>query len=77
MQTTFLLDEEIEFLTGYKKLNHQIRWLEDNRFAFVVSANGHPRLSRRHVEERLGATICPMLNKGIKSEVEPDWDALA
>ena len=76
MHTTFLLEEEIEFLTGYKKLNHQIRWLEDNRLVFLVSANGHPRLSRRHVEERLGASICPMLNKGKNSEFEPDWDAI-
>lgn len=49
----FLTSQEIEFLTGYKLISHQRRWLKANAWVFAVAAGGRPVLSRVYAEQKL------------------------
>lgn len=51
----FLSDEEVAELTGYKRARDQVRWLERERFGFVIDGNGRPKVLREVVLARLGS----------------------
>nr|WP_298118246.1 DUF4224 domain-containing protein [uncultured Pseudomonas sp.] len=50
----FLTADEVAELTGYQKPSAQIRWLEAERFGFVVGGDGVPKVLREVVLSRLG-----------------------
>lgn len=52
----FLSAEEVAELTGYQKPSAQVRWLEAERFGFVVGGDGQPKVLREVVLSRLGST---------------------
>lgn len=51
----FLTKEEVAALTGYTKPYAQIRWLDAERFGYVVGGDGQPKVLREVVLARLGA----------------------
>lgn len=51
----FLTEEEVAELTGYKRSRDQVRWLERERFGFVIDGNGRPKVLREVVLARLGS----------------------
>jgi len=51
----FLTEEEVAELTGYKRARDQVRWLERERFGFVIDGNGRPKVLREVVLARLGS----------------------
>lgn len=52
----FLSQEEVADMTGYTKPSAQVRWLEAEKFGFVVGGDGHPKVLREVVLSRLGST---------------------
>lgn len=50
----FLTPKEVADLTGYQKPSAQIRWLEGERFGYVIGGDGHPKVLRDVVLSRLG-----------------------
>lgn len=50
----FLTPDEVVEMTGYTKPSAQIRWLSAERFGYVVSSNGAPKVLRAVVVSRLG-----------------------
>ena len=65
----FLSRDDIKTLTGYVRAADQIRWLRNNKVAFMVNAAGIPIVSRSAIENMLG-------NGGSSSHAEPNWGAL-
>jgi hypothetical protein len=57
MPSTFLTQQEVEFLTGYKRKADQRRWLTDHGWVFSESANGRPVIGRAYAETRLGSQL--------------------
>ncbi len=51
----FLTEEEVAELTGYKRARDQVRWLERERFGFVIDGSGRPKVLREVVLARLGS----------------------
>ncbi len=51
----FLTPDEVADMTGYTKQSAQIRWLTAERFGFVVSSSGAPKVLRAVVVSRLGS----------------------
>ena len=51
----FLTEDEVAELTGYKRARDQVRWLERERFGFVIDGNGRPKVLREVVLARLGS----------------------
>ncbi len=51
----FLTEEEVAELTGYKRARDQVRWLDRERFGFVIDGNGRPKVLREVVLARLGS----------------------
>ncbi|WP_345890294.1 DUF4224 domain-containing protein [Pseudomonas sp. PDNC002] len=45
---------ELVELSGYRKPSAQARWLERNCFPFVMGGDGHPKVLRQVVNDRLG-----------------------
>lgn len=50
----FLTKDEVAELTGYKKPSAQIRWLQEQKFGFVVGGDGIPKVLSQVVISRLG-----------------------
>lgn len=50
----FLTPDEVADMTGYTKASFQIRWLDAERFAYVLSSRGEPKVLRAVVISRLG-----------------------
>lgn len=66
----FLDRSEVRVLTGYVRAADQIRWLRDNKVAFMVNAAGIPIVAKVTIETMLGTG-------GSSSQTaEPDWGAL-
>ena len=66
----FLERSEIKTLTGYVRAADQIKWLRNNKVAFLVNAAGIPIVAR--------ATVATILGTGGSSSQcdEPNWGAL-
>jgi len=52
----FMSPDEVAELTGYERPSAQIRWLEAEKFGFVVGGDGVPKVLREVVLSRLGST---------------------
>ena len=50
----FLTPDEVADMTGYTKTRYQIQWLNAERFGYVVSSKGEPKVLRAVVVGRLG-----------------------
>ena len=55
----FLTPDQLEDLTERKRKADQVAWLRKNRVPFFIGANGHPRVSRAYVENRLAGQSRP------------------
>lgn len=51
----FLTPQEVADLTGYQKPSAQIRWLDGERFGYVIGGDGQPKVLRDVVLSRLGS----------------------
>lgn len=52
----FMTPQEVADLTGYQKPSAQIRWLEAEKFGYVIGGDGQPKVLRDVVLSRLGST---------------------
>ena len=50
----FLIDSEIETLTGYKVPSHQTKWLRLKGWRFELNGNRKPIIARKYAEKMLG-----------------------
>ena len=50
----FLIDTEIEILTGYKLPSHQTKWLRLKGWRFELNGNRKPIIARKYAEKMLG-----------------------
>jgi len=50
MSELFLTDEELKQLTGYSIKSKHIEYLRAHGLPFFISASGHPRVARVHIE---------------------------
>lgn len=50
----FLTEQEVVELTGYTKPSAQIKWLQAEKFGYVVGGDGVPKVLREVVVSRLG-----------------------
>ena len=80
MSALFLTHEELTELTGFKQTKGHIRWLERNRWRFVLTRSEHPRVSRDYFLDRMGL---PRSHSGYDAKAphhapaeEPDFSAL-
>ena len=58
MTSIFLSSEELEVLTGRKRPKAQVGMLTDMGIQYKLNAVGSVIVSRRHVEQVLGADNC-------------------
>ncbi|OKY25649.1 DUF4224 domain-containing protein [Thalassotalea sp. PP2-459] len=63
MLSTFLTREELVQLTGAKIRTSQLKQLALQGFDFVIGRDGHPRVLRSAVEQRLGITKSRKVDK--------------
>jgi hypothetical protein len=80
MSGLFLTPEELTDLTGFKQPKGHVRWLERNRWRFVLTRSDLPRVARDYFLDRMGL---PRSQTGFDSKarqaaapVEPDFSAL-
>lgn len=66
----FLDRGEMQTLTGYQRAADQIKWLRNNKVAFMVNAAGNPIVSRTTVQRMLGDGELQI------TTAEPNWGAL-
>ena len=50
----FLVDAEVEILTGYKLPTHQTKWLRLKGWRFELNRNRKPIIARKYAEKMLG-----------------------
>lgn len=80
MQGLFLTSDELTDLTGFKTSGGHAKWLEKNRWRFVLTRSRQPRVSREYFQERMGSTrgrtgATDMANQAA-ALVEPNFSAL-
>ncbi len=54
MNELFLTPGELRDLTGFKAPHCQVRWLERNRWRFVLTRRHAPRVAREHFNDKMG-----------------------
>lgn len=57
MTSTFLTREEIVELTGVKHKSTQLKQLAEQGVKFILGRDGHPKVLRKSIEERLGNSV--------------------
>lgn len=67
-----LSPQDLEALTGKKLASAQIRWLDRNGWAYVVSGAGRPVVLREYRNQRLGVG-----EKLTITASQPNWLKLA
>ncbi|MHA6195572.1 DUF4224 domain-containing protein [Pseudomonas wadenswilerensis] len=50
----FMTADEVADMTGYVRPKEQVRWLEAERFGYVLDSDGKPKVLRQVVIARLG-----------------------
>lgn len=80
MSMLFLTPAELIELTGFKQTKGHVRWLDRNRWRYVLTRSEQPRVARDYFLDRMGlprsATgFNAKLNQAISIE-EPDFSAL-
>lgn len=84
MRTTFpglfLTHEELTELTGYQTPKGHTRWLEKNRWRFVLTRSQQARVSRDYFLERMGSTKtrtgATTMENHAAALVQPDFSAM-
>jgi len=68
---TFLTEEELQRLTGYKLAAHQRRWLEERHWKHAQDRLGRPIVARAYCLQQLG------IKEDQKSRgTKPKWSVL-
>lgn len=68
---TFLTEEELQRLTGYKLAAHQRRWLDERKWKYAQDRLGRPVVATAYCLQQLG------IKEGQKSRAtEPNWSVL-
>jgi hypothetical protein len=80
MSRLFLTCDGLTELTGFKQTKGHVRWLERNRWRFVLTRSDQPRVARDYFLARMGL---PRSQTGFTGQVnqaaiaeEPDFSAL-
>lgn len=50
----FMTPDEVADMTGYLRPKDQVRWLQAEKFGYVLGADGKPKVLRQVVLARLG-----------------------
>ncbi len=50
----FMTPDEVADMTGYLRPKEQVKWLNAERFGYVIGADGKPKVLRQVVVARLG-----------------------
>ncbi len=80
MKDLFLSAAELAELTGFRARHCQARWLDRNRWRYVLNRRNEPRVAREHFQERMGCagkamTDADAVNLAAVIE-QPDFAAL-
>lgn len=67
-----LTDEELRDLTDTAYATLQMEWLDANRWPYVMSRRGRPKVARALFEERMGIRVAA---EGATGQTSPDWTA--
>jgi hypothetical protein len=80
MSDLFLTHDELTELTGFKTPRGHAKWLDYNRWRFVLTRSQQARVSREYFLERMGLsrgkTGATALENQAAALVEPDFSAL-
>lgn len=80
MSDLFLTHDELTELTGFKTPRGHAKWLENNRWRFVLTRSQQARVSREYFLDRMGLprgkTGSTALVNQAAALVEPDFSAL-
>jgi hypothetical protein len=60
----FLSHAELVALTGYKRPNHIVRWLESRAWHFERTGFGWPVVSKAYAEAKLSGVVTPATKVG-------------
>ncbi len=66
----FLTAEQLVELTGRRRPSAQIRWLQENRWAYAVTADGRPRVAAAEAARQLETGGA---RRSSATAVEPDF----
>lgn len=76
----FLTHDELTDLTGFKTPSGHARWLEKNRWRFVLTRSQQARVSRDYFLEKMGLnrvrTGLATMENHAATLVEPDFSAM-
>lgn len=80
MNDLFLTCKELAELTGFRARHCQVRWLDRNRWRYVLNRRNEPRVAREHFQERMGcgaksSTHSNAINLAASAE-QPNFAAL-
>lgn len=80
MSTLFLTPDELTELTGFKQTKGHVRWLDRNRWRYVLTRSQQPRVARDYFMDRMGmprsrSGFNPKAHSAAHNE-EPDFSAL-
>ncbi|GFZ63225.1 MULTISPECIES: DUF4224 domain-containing protein [Pseudomonas] len=50
----FMTPDEVADMTGYVRPKDQLKWLQAERFGYLIGADGKPKVLRQVVVARLG-----------------------
>ena len=67
-ESIILTDDELQILTGKKRKNLQIQWLNENKFCFHINLLGKPIILRSSLNQKV------IIEQ--KQQQEPDFGAL-
>lgn len=67
-----LTDAELSDLVGSPLAGLQMEWLDAQRWPYVLTRRGKPRVARALFEQRMGVTVAAN-DAGVRTE--PDWSA--
>lgn len=81
MSDLFMTFDELTELTGYKQTRGHVRWLEQNRWRFAVTASQQPRVTRAYFHERMGVRVSRADDRAGQAALaavaaQPDFSAL-
>jgi hypothetical protein len=76
----FLTHEELTELTGFKTPSGHARWLDKNRWRYVLTRSQQARVSRDYFLERMGSTKtrtgAATMDNHAAAMVQPDFAAM-
>jgi len=80
MESLFLTDSELTELTGFKTPAGHVKWLEKNRWRYVLTRSKQARVSVDYFHQKMGSTGrktgSPDELNHATTLVEPDFSAI-